>query len=944
MNREPRGQKLITAFLTVIFTAVICLADLSVCRTASAVELSAPLLTLTDDYSPVVLRGLKIFADDHFKFSFIVDQGDEDADADDYSLLINYFLAGLAFSEDDMWVNLSPDERDRIIPDEFAYTNMGGDMLAQDYLLKQLSASLTHPDTELGKKYWSEIHNSSFKTHNSETEGLGRIWILPHDAKIFEDADKVFVERTELKVESEQPLSFLPQLENEVNNGRYFSKVRQMYYSLLLASWFKAKLKDHLINKIYSEQNKISGIDTSDPALKEKIYSLYTHSFKDGVYDLVKKVKATGRIEKRHYFCGGLAWHKAADIAAGDLFAWDKKAVSSSMGNRALKLDITLNPGFEKEPESDGFVYGHGRKEVSSAVEVLKDNIQQIHGLSVHTAYGNAEYEGTVNIDEQYGLSYRDISDIFRAAYEAVEGNVKNMPEQLTFSYDDNFAKGLVWIIPEHGIVFLNRAIDDNYIFLKPAYRELLKKMAVFQAFCVFLNREEAFLRPGKQLLRSARFCIKYLTRQGLMYYKFLLNAVKGLDGMFPGEFKSALEFAFYEAQCAENGYIKPEMIGFLDDIFEFKQTDFDDNSYWELGRGAFSRAVRKRKRNRENDNLFFKVKLSNSPYGDFVTFSNLYKEAYYWKYLKEKGVYRKFKTIFGRESVAPAVRNVGIDKEDNFYLALDGMSEIKNMLDSREWQNLPASEKIYIFIQIAQFVLLIHDEDLLVNDLKLDNVYARSRVRWMVADLMLSVPGDVYAGGTYGLSPTEEHRGFASDVFTFAMMLYDAFFGRGVDYKPGNIIRRSGLRELIEKAAVLPGDPDTDMKNYDCEWITFFDADPAAVTEAEIKLYRFVHSMPQMINELREIYKKVCNLENRKVASALGEGNNYAESVIAPVPQADNREIGGIGFKLAEDDHKNTLSGEVVKFNFNGTVYSNDMLAGVTFTIEQVENVYEFI
>ena len=66
----------------------------------------------------------------------------------DASRLIKYFFAALTVPEKDLWVNLSPYEKDRIAPVAFARTEMGRDLLAQDYLLKQLTASLMYPDGE----------------------------------------------------------------------------------------------------------------------------------------------------------------------------------------------------------------------------------------------------------------------------------------------------------------------------------------------------------------------------------------------------------------------------------------------------------------------------------------------------------------------------------------------------------------------------------------------------------------------------------------------------------------------------------------------------------------------------------------------------------------------------------------------------------------------------
>ena len=66
--------------------------------------------------------------------------------------LIKYFLASLTIPESDLWVNLSPYEKNRIIPQSFGLTEMGRDLLAEDYMLKQITASLIYPEDEIGKR------------------------------------------------------------------------------------------------------------------------------------------------------------------------------------------------------------------------------------------------------------------------------------------------------------------------------------------------------------------------------------------------------------------------------------------------------------------------------------------------------------------------------------------------------------------------------------------------------------------------------------------------------------------------------------------------------------------------------------------------------------------------------------------------------------------------
>lgn len=52
----------------------------------------------------------------------------------------------------------------------------------------------------------------------------------------------------------------IPILEKEVNYGEHFAPLRQIYHSLILASWYKRKLKNSLLTQVYVNQNKIFGM------------------------------------------------------------------------------------------------------------------------------------------------------------------------------------------------------------------------------------------------------------------------------------------------------------------------------------------------------------------------------------------------------------------------------------------------------------------------------------------------------------------------------------------------------------------------------------------------------------------------------------------------------------------------------------------------------------
>ena len=97
-------------------------------------------VALSPEFNPPILKGLKVHPDNPFKFEFILDPGSDmslrGAQATKQSFikeestrLIKYFLASLTIPEKDLWVNLSPYEKNRIVPQSFGLTEMGRDLI-----------------------------------------------------------------------------------------------------------------------------------------------------------------------------------------------------------------------------------------------------------------------------------------------------------------------------------------------------------------------------------------------------------------------------------------------------------------------------------------------------------------------------------------------------------------------------------------------------------------------------------------------------------------------------------------------------------------------------------------------------------------------------------------------------------------------------------------------
>lgn len=294
---------------TFFFTLVIP-PDAGYAQTIPQTVLNLPvpgsILPISDGFTPVIVKGLSLYPDNPLKFDFLIDKGDTDfLDKElkqESTKLIKYFLASLTVPEKELWVNLSPYEGDRIIPAGLGITEMGRDLLSQDYILKQLMASLTYPESGLGKQFWDRVYKKAYELYGTTDiplDTFNKVWIVPEKAIVYEHGRSVFVVKSDLKVMLEEDYLALqsnlgntrhgvnqleetevkaiskvssdvvrdvliPEIEEEVNNGKNFSNLRQIYHSMLLATWYKKNLRESLLGQVYVDKNKTKGVDVED--------------------------------------------------------------------------------------------------------------------------------------------------------------------------------------------------------------------------------------------------------------------------------------------------------------------------------------------------------------------------------------------------------------------------------------------------------------------------------------------------------------------------------------------------------------------------------------------------------------------------------------------------------------------------------------------------------
>ena len=226
--RDSCGRKILSVLITAVFIwgTIVPPVPARAAQPATVLDLPAPGTRVqpAGRFMPALIRGMRLDEGNPLKLEFVIHPGDVSADdaafRDESDKLIKYFLAALTTPEDQLWVNLSPYEADRIIPADFGRTRLGRDMLAQDYLLKQLTASLMYPEEDLGREFWERVYRKAqarFGTTAIPMNTFNKVWIVPQTATVYVHDGAVFVVDSHLRVMLES--DYLSLAEHHAESG-----------------------------------------------------------------------------------------------------------------------------------------------------------------------------------------------------------------------------------------------------------------------------------------------------------------------------------------------------------------------------------------------------------------------------------------------------------------------------------------------------------------------------------------------------------------------------------------------------------------------------------------------------------------------------------------------------------------------------------------------------
>ncbi|MGH3737104.1 MAG: hypothetical protein ACRDT6_16040 [Micromonosporaceae bacterium] len=240
------------------------------------------------------------------------------------------FFTWLALTPEKFWVNLNPDQPDKIMDDKFGKTDAGRVLLEADLEMKHDFADAMNPKTRRGALFWDSLarRNGAPCLHSM------RNWIEPRPAKVREQDGGIYIldaplklssvpqkfktppgsggkqcDLTEVEIQHNQRMvnrMIVPEVERRINEKPTYGDLRRVYTSRVAAEWVKQKNPSEF-------SRIIGGNDVSRwPIRGQKwdrhdTYQRYLKSYKEGDYSFEREYG--GRVYV--YTVGGVDFQKS---------------------------------------------------------------------------------------------------------------------------------------------------------------------------------------------------------------------------------------------------------------------------------------------------------------------------------------------------------------------------------------------------------------------------------------------------------------------------------------------------------------------------------------------------------------------------------------------------------------------------------------------------------
>ncbi|MDN0196948.1 LPXTG cell wall anchor domain-containing protein [Streptomyces sp. S.PNR 29] len=238
----------------------------------------------------------------------------------------------LALPPDKFWVNLNPDQPDKVMDKTFGTTDAGRVLLEADLEMKHDYAKDMDPRREPGKSYWDAMRAAGVPCSHSL-----RNWIVPKTAKVRVDDNGIYILDAPLEVKSE-PMKIdtpspngrceltdaqvrtsqrlvnqyvIPDVERKVNTHPRYADLRRVYNSRVAAEYIRQQDQDHptdfrkIINSNDVSRWPLRGANKG--WTPRQTYDAYVKSFTKGDYSYPCEIDG----QQKTCVMGGVDFSKA---------------------------------------------------------------------------------------------------------------------------------------------------------------------------------------------------------------------------------------------------------------------------------------------------------------------------------------------------------------------------------------------------------------------------------------------------------------------------------------------------------------------------------------------------------------------------------------------------------------------------------------------------------
>ncbi|MEU0370085.1 hypothetical protein ABZ070_07435 [Streptomyces sp. NPDC006283] len=237
------------------------------------------------------------------------------------------FFVWLSLEPSAFWVNLNPNEPDRIVDERLGRTDAGRALLEADLLMKKTIGKLIHPHTVRGRKFWDGIRGDCMSY---------RTWILPAPASIHQDGDKLYILDAPLDVRMEtQYLEqrgesatrscpkqdkatedhneqhfrtlILSELKKAINTAPEYADLRRVYLARVAAEWYRdlSRGKDTTYGDLIGTGD-IDDWRITGPWKPTDTFDRFVESYTKGEFKVTDRTTEGGTTYVRSYVYGGV--------------------------------------------------------------------------------------------------------------------------------------------------------------------------------------------------------------------------------------------------------------------------------------------------------------------------------------------------------------------------------------------------------------------------------------------------------------------------------------------------------------------------------------------------------------------------------------------------------------------------------------------------------------